>query len=138
MIGFIEEKYEVIKRETINVGNRKQIIEVRKQEEDSDEFKAKLKEYEEIVKKRGGIVEKADKSAYISLIAEDQSGKVVMDFLFYYEESDEDKKKERLLEEDFAMLTDPETIVDVKKLNAYKRIEFHHTGYTKSGSVMLY
>ena len=43
-----------------------------------------------------------------------------------------------LLEEDFAKLTDLKMSVNVRELNAYRRIEHHHTGHTKCGCVTMY
>lgn len=146
MFGYQEEKYEVLTSTTINLTGMKQIIEIRKPEEDTVERKAKLKEYEDIVKKRGGNFESSNKSPYISLIGIDDDGTVLLDCLFYYnfESSFKEKihktedEKQVLLKEDLAKLIDPIIGVKIEDLNAYERIENHHTGYTKCGCVSMY
>lgn len=120
MFGYREKNYKVLSSKTIDLKSMKQIIEVRN---------------------TGN-----DRPSYLSLVEMDNEGKIVFDCLFLYnfesalkkEKHKTKEEKQKLLEEDLVMLIDPEKGVCIKGLNAYERIENHHMGYTKCGTVNMY
>jgi len=145
MIGYSEEKYDVTKHLTTIHNGIKQITEIRV---------PKPAIFDPIMQKNIHLMEKkynyitCDENTlpYISISLINNENVEILDILLIYHCSDKNNKwnkkndleKKELMMEDWNNINHLKSDFILKNANAYERIEFHTTGFTKDGFTTMY